>query len=300
MLLLWLYDIPSWLFALLIVLLWTTLAVGGMMITRPAVMRLHGASGERNDIVGFFLGAVSVFYGISLGLIAIASWERYNEVDSRVSEEAATVGALRSDVRSLPDSTALRAYMDSYLEFVIHCAWPAQAEGTLSNQVIPVSHADTTLRLDSAFIRPFRQMLNGFTTTDLGQANVQAEAMRRFNDLLRLRRLRLASVSQGMSSIVWWVVLLGGVLNIAITWLFVITPRRMHTMLNALIAAMIGLLIFLVAALDQPFRGSLRVRPEAFEQIHRKDSPKSGGSNPWRGLNEDEKSCHELFPNWVH
>jgi len=88
--------------------------------------------------------------------------------------------------------------------------------------------------------------------------------MRRFNDMLRLRRLRQDSVTAGLSVAVWCVLLFGGVLTIAITWLFVITPQRAHVLLNAILATVIGLLIFLIAAMDHPFRGSLRVTCEPF------------------------------------
>jgi hypothetical protein len=292
----------SWpVLASLWVLGWTVFSVGGLLATRRAVARIPGETGQRNDIVGYYLSAVGVFYGISIGLIAVASWQSYSEADSRVAEEAATLQAVRNEVLTLPDSAALEGYLDNYTEFVIHCAWDAQAEGGLSGFEIPISHADTALRLDSAFIRPFRQVLNNFTPKDAGQANVQAETMRKFSDLLRLRQVRLHSVSGKLPESVWWIVLLGGALNIAITWLFVVQSLRMHLLLNVGIATMIGVLIFLISSTDEPFRGSLRVTSDAFKEVHGKlknDESTHGPLGPVEAAKENEHHCHEMFPTW--
>ena len=85
-------------------------------------MRVLAVTGNRNDVVGQYLSAVGVFYGISIGLISVASWQGCSDVDGRVSDEAATLQAVRNDALTLPDSTRLMGYLDNYNEFVIHCA----------------------------------------------------------------------------------------------------------------------------------------------------------------------------------
>lgn len=297
----WTSNAPWPALASLWVLGWSVFSVGGLLVTRRVVMRTLADKGHRNEVVGYYLSAVGVFYGISVGLIAVASWQSYSDIDSRVSEEAATLQAVRNDVLTLPDSTELVRYLDNYTEFVIHCAWDAQAEGGVSGFEIPISHADTALRLDSAFIRPFRQALNTFSPKDAGQANVQAEAMRKFSDLLRLRQVRLHSVSGALPDIVWWIVLFGGALNIAITWLFIVQSIRAHVMLNISIATMIGVLIFLISAMDEPFRGSLRVTSDAFKEVHgrlKNDETALGPLGPVEAAKENEQHCHEMFPTW--
>ena len=85
-------------------------------------MRVLAVTGNRNDVVGQYLSAVGAFYRISIGLIAVASWQGYSDVDGRVSEAAATLQAVRNAVLTLPDSIRLVGYLDNYNEFVIHCA----------------------------------------------------------------------------------------------------------------------------------------------------------------------------------
>lgn len=256
----WLYEQDAWAFALLTVAAWSALSAGGVLLTRRLAARLWGAGENRNELVGFFLSAIGVFYGISLGLIAVGAWEHYTTIQTRVAEEAATIATLKADFLSFPSplKEQLADNIEDYLDFVVDCAWPAQ------------SHGEEPKGDGTIIIKPMREGLNNFEPKTSGQANLQAEAMRRFNDLLHLRRLRIESVTHKMDPTIWVVVLFGGVLNIFVTWLFLIKPTRTHVVLNGLIGMMIGLLIFLIAAMDQPFRGKMGVSPQSFVALHKK------------------------------
>jgi len=134
--------VPWWIAVLLWATAWTAFSVGGLLATRGVVGRMwrEQEREDRNDIVGFFLSGISVFYGLALGLIAVASWQNYSDVSSRVSEEAATLVALKSDVRSFvrPLGDSLYATLDRYAEFTVDRAWPAQAQGRVVRGGHPV------------------------------------------------------------------------------------------------------------------------------------------------------------------
>ena len=63
------------------------IGLAGLYATRKWVRRVHGDRHSHNEIVGFYLSAVCVFYGITLGLIAVATWQAFSDVDARVGEE---------------------------------------------------------------------------------------------------------------------------------------------------------------------------------------------------------------------
>jgi hypothetical protein len=88
----WVYELPNWLFGALTIALTEVIALGGMYATRKWVRRIHGGEHSHNEVVGFYLGAVCVFYGITLGLLAVGTWQTYSDVETRVGEEAAAVG----------------------------------------------------------------------------------------------------------------------------------------------------------------------------------------------------------------
>ena len=49
---------------------------------------------------------------------------------------------------------------------------------------------------------------------------------------------------------------------------FQVSNPRLHGLMVALLASVLGLLIFLIAFYDSPYRGSNRITAEAFELIH--------------------------------
>jgi hypothetical protein len=53
---------------------------------------------------------------------------------------------------------------------------------------------------------------------------------------------------------------------VGFTYLFGLRCTTVHVLMVAALALIIGLVLFTVAALDYPFRGDIRIGPEAFEQ----------------------------------
>jgi hypothetical protein len=67
--------------------------------------------------------------------------------------------------------------------------------------------------------------------------------------------------------VVWYVLLVGAAASIALTFLFVLQNAGGHLLLTSVLAGFLGLLIFLVAAMDRPYRGEISVGPDAFEAV---------------------------------
>ncbi|MEY3204086.1 MAG: hypothetical protein RLZZ21_417, partial [Planctomycetota bacterium] len=65
----------------------------------------------------------------------------------------------------------------------------------------------------------------------------------------------------------WFVMILGAILNIAICWLF---DMRFITqlVLGGILAAYLGTMMFLIFDMNQPFRGDVSIKPDAFETLY--------------------------------
>jgi hypothetical protein len=48
------------------------------------------------------------------------------------------------------------------------------------------------------------------------------------------------------------VIVVGAFLNIMVSWLFIIDNYRLHNTLNILMAALLGLLVYLIVVMDNP------------------------------------------------
>jgi hypothetical protein len=73
------------------------------------------------------------------------------------------------------------------------------------------------------------------------------------------------------------VLVAGGVLTVAFTYIFGIEPAWLHAVAVAGLALMVSLILHVIGVLDYPFNGGVQVQPDAFEQVLRemggKDSP---------------------------
>lgn len=67
--------------------------------------------------VGYFMSAVTVFYGITLGLVAVGTWTTFSQVEDKMDAEAQTIASIYRDVASHgePWRTAIRNDMRDYV-----------------------------------------------------------------------------------------------------------------------------------------------------------------------------------------
>lgn len=137
----WVYDLPNWLFCLMCVAFFVGFALIGQRLTRRATRKLLGDS-DHNDLVGHYLAAFGVFYGITLGLISVGTWENFSDVETKAAQETASVAALYRDVSSYPEPkrTELTDELRDYTRYVVDVAWPAQRQG-----IVPVGGTDVSI-----------------------------------------------------------------------------------------------------------------------------------------------------------
>jgi hypothetical protein len=252
-----LYDLPTWLFGLLCMSITVAVGLAGFYATRKWVRQVHGTEHSHNEIVGFYLGAVCLFYGITLGLVAVGTWEVYSEVDNKVGEEASALAACYRDVSSFPElkRAELQADLREYTRQVIDFAWPLQRRG-----IIPQNSAASLMAIQTH--------LASYEPATESQKMLHAEAYREFDRIVELRRLRLRTVVAGLPAPLWTVLLVGAFISIALTWFFDMRSRSMHFWMTVMFSGLLGLMIFLLAAMDNPFRGEISVGPEAFELVY--------------------------------
>ena len=91
--------------------------------------------------------------------------------------------------------------------------------------------------------------------------------MRSFSRYIELRRQRIFNAFTGLPATVWYVLMFGAALSIALTLMFVLPDLRAHLLLTLILASFVGLLIFLIAAMDHPFRGEFSVGSDSFQLV---------------------------------
>ncbi|WP_461100159.1 bestrophin-like domain [Spirosoma luteolum] len=252
----WIYTLSNSLLFALCCGISLLFSVVGLVLMRPWVMARVTNQADHNDLVSYFLGASGVIYGILLGLVAAGVWSNFQELSGQVDEEATITAALYQDMATYPEPYR-RAYqqeLKAYVRAVIEQDWPAHHRGRVP-------------QASSIILRSFKNHLFDFAPATPRMNVVHQQAINQLNELLIAHRLRLRGDQADLPPLLWWVILLGALINVAISWFFVSHPFRIQLALTALIALLLGSLLFLTAAMNNPLRGGFSVDASAFESV---------------------------------
>jgi hypothetical protein len=241
---------------LLIVAAFTTLSVAGLYATRRAVLSITGPGPGHNEGVDAYIAAAAVFYGIVAGLIAVAAWEQFASYDDKVTQEAGTIATLYRDVATYHEpygsrlSDELRAYTRSVIE-----GWPLLQHGVVPPQ-------------PSALLNAFQATFYSFDPKNERERIIHAAAIEEFERMIELRRLRLHDKDAGLPEAMWAVVIIGGVLTIFLTYFLALERFGVHLTMTIVSAILVSLLIFMIAAVDHPFRGGVSIGSDSFQLVY--------------------------------
>ncbi|MBU6239082.1 MAG: DUF4239 domain-containing protein [Planctomycetes bacterium] len=252
----WIYTISSLRFAILTCGFFVAFSWVGTIIARPILRSFVKHRESVNDLVGYVLSCFGVFYGLLLGLLAVAAYQNFRDVENVVSSEASSLSALATDVSAYPEPERknLVWLLRDYTRDLIKISWPNQQKGIVSKE-------------GNFAMSAFHERLLKFEPQTAGQEIMHAETLKQYNNYLEKRQMRLLAISTSIPEIMWIVVLVGAMMNITLVWLF--DMRLMsHLFLGGMLACFLGMMIFLIASMDKPFRGDVSISPEPFKQIH--------------------------------
>jgi hypothetical protein len=223
---------------------------------RPWVRAHVKDSAEHNDLVSYFLGVSGVIYGILLGLVAAGVWSNFQTVSGQVDNEATITAAIYNDMATYPPAARqlYQGELKAYVGSVIQQDWPAHHRGQVPQE-------------SSTRLRTFKNDFLAFVPPDARAQLVHQQAMSQLNDLLLAHRLRLRGDQANLPNLLWWVLILGAAINVAISWFFVAADMTHQVALTCLTALLLASLLFLTAAMDNPFRGEFSVDASAFESV---------------------------------
>jgi hypothetical protein len=232
------------------------ISMAGLLLTRRFLLpHLHFHDGV-NDAVSGTVQAIGVFYGITVGLIAVGVWNTNSNAGELVSREAASIGALYRDVSSYPTPLReeLRAKLREYTVFLIDVAWPEQKQGRMGD-------------LGTQILDDFQAKLYSFEPAGPGQTALHAETLSTYNRLIEYRRLRIDAVSGGLSGIMWAVIWVGAVISIGVAYLYRIEDVKLHSILILLMAGFLAIVLFMIVINDKPFYGAVSVSSDPYKLI---------------------------------
>jgi len=253
-----LYTHPTWEVGLVVIGIWTSLALAGLYIFHRLV-DVHTRQKD-TDTVGLTFAIVAVVYAVLIAFIVVDVFETSAKDDGIATAEANKLSNLMLDSAGLPPQTAeaVRADLDKYIDIVVKSEWPSQQAGKLGDAVFDpgwtvLAHLSTRLAV--------------FEPATMGQNVNKGEMLHTMNELIKARRSRILAAGEHLPFVVWQILLLAGAVAVGYTYLFGAHSFRIHLAITGLVSATIALVFVLIIALDYPFRGEVSVSDDAFVSV---------------------------------
>ena len=207
-------------------------------------------NGDLNSCVSIFIGVISIFIGVTFAFVVSNAYTTYSAAADNALLEASQLFELHKLVSTLPNTTELQTKIVEYTLYVANIEYPS-----LENGIVP----------DEGHV-----LLSGIGT-DLYEYNpttkrenvVFNKAVTVYNDIVTLKVSRLASAQTGLAPELWWVLIIGSILIIIMTW-FVKCSVVIQYVFTTITTTALSSMIFLIVALDYPFKGDYGLDSEPF------------------------------------
>jgi Protein of unknown function (DUF4239) len=251
-----LYEIPTVWLAIYCVVSAILVMWFGIIFVGPLLRVLIGRESGINDLVFYTTSGFSLFYGLLLGLLAVAAYQNLEQVRQNVFGEASSLASLYRDASLYPEpvGSEFRELLRDYTLYVIYKDWPAHRKGRIynggTNRLMMIEY--TILKLHPR--NPSHEIL-------------QSQTLQSFGDFVEARQRRLDGVTTQIPRVLWSVVFVGALVNIVLIWMLSMRFFT-HMILGGIVAFFLGIVIFLIIAMDRPMRGEVSVQPGAYQLVY--------------------------------
>jgi hypothetical protein len=251
----WLNSLPAWALALLLCAFYLSITLIGIILIHPLMRRMIHSERQANDVVIFAAANYGLIYAVLLGLLTVATFQTTKDLEDHIGQEASSLSTMYHSAEDYPEPlrSQLRADLRDYTHYVIEKDWPAHRRGE-------------TPKGGEHRLQAIRDTLYAFEPEGKTQEVLHDEIIRQFNTLTVAREQRLNAVSSSMPSVLWYVVILGGVLTIVFLWM-IHMDFLPQIFLGGITAIFLGVMTFLLFAMDHPLQGAVSVGPEPFQSV---------------------------------
>ena len=213
----------------------------------PSRRRAH------NDVIGWQISILGTIYAVMVGFMLYAVWANFQTAEANANAEAnaavdlyRTADGLPAEQRIVIQQAALQ-----YVRAVADVEWDA-----MNRQKIP--HAA------QPYIQTmWREMTRSYVVSSTQEVSLN-RAMSELNTMTEHRRLRVLERETAMPTILWTVLVIGGIITIASCCMIGSDNSALHGTLIIASSLLISLALVAIGDIDRPFQGSVHVSSRAF------------------------------------
>lgn len=250
----WLLQLPASLVGSLVVVITVALSVAGLFATRRLLSqeRLERVSSASEPV--FTLAGV--LYAVLVAFVVVVVWEQFDQAEKATQSEATAIADLLRDSEGLPAEAqpAVQESLIAYAHSVVDKEYPRLQRGESVDQ--------QSLELTQVW----RSYVRAEPVTQ-SQIAFNRESLARLDDLGSARKIRLTGSEDEIPNELWVLLLGGGAVMLAFTYLYATSDVILHGVLIGLAAALMAFVLYLIFALEHPFIGTLAVPDSPYVQV---------------------------------
>jgi hypothetical protein len=211
---------------------------------------------EHNDVAGFIYAILGIVYAILLTYVTIVVWERFDATSSTVELEAVAAGNIYHGADGFPEpgQSTVKRMVRSYVETTIDEEWSLLAHRQFSPKADQLAH-------------DLRSAIDQLPVTTPTQQVMLDHELSQYETMISQRRVRILDAQVGVHPLLWGMLILGGIVTVGFTYLFGIEHVRAHALMIAMLAFVIGGMLFMIQQVNYPFSGDVHVTDEAFRAV---------------------------------
>lgn len=208
---------------------------------------------EHTDQIGWQLSALGTTYAVILGFMLYAVWSTFGAADLNTDLEADALVNIYRIAEGLPDPqrSQLQRLAESYADAVINEEWPQMARGELPEE-------------SRALNREMWNTIMSLHSSSPTEIAAEDHALSELSVLTQCRRTRILQSKSQLPTILWWVLIVGGILTVASSCLFGSANSLLHALQVFAFSLLISLGLVAIADINRPFMGSIHVSTFAF------------------------------------
>jgi hypothetical protein len=208
-----------------------------------------------NDLIGWQLSILGTTYAVILGFMLYAVWTDFGAASLNVELEASSLRNLYRIAEALPDQqrSELQNEARTYADAVVSHEWPEMGSGQLPNE----SHAIN---------RNMWKTVMSAIAASSSQTVAEDHALSELTSLTEHRRIRLSQSQASIPGILWFVLIVGGILTIGSSCLFGAASSTLHGLQVFAFSLLVSLVLLAIADINSPFRGSVHISVFAFQR----------------------------------
>jgi hypothetical protein len=249
-----LLHLPTLLSLLIITVASVSVALAALFLVRrkyaPEALK------ENHEVAAIIFGAFGWLYAVIVAFVVFVTWTGYSDASKNMQLEASQALDIfnSGEVFAAPLADQIRSRTIEYVESV-------------RTDELPKMTSENMALYSMRPLRQLDQFLITAPTSAIENKEVYAAALRRLDNLMEYRRLRIFSANNNVPSLVWLVLLVGGVIMVSDTFFFAMKRFSVQAFMTAFLTVMLALVLFLIFVLDHPFTGRNRISDEPLLQV---------------------------------